>query len=122
MHGTLQGIGKIDDGTSAAIDGKSAVDDEIDFSRIVKAIFPHKSGLALLLAVGADMDQLRLFQRYAAGHVHPPEWVLRAWIASEQGEAPLNFIMAHLKKKPEWWKRHERALHVTEQIGNLNLK
>lgn len=85
-------------------DGKSAVDDW--FGAIARNLLPEKPGTALHYITGYDE---RLCQRYAAGHVKPSAYFLRALFRSDQGE-PFFLAVMHGCEAP-WWiefQKHQR--------------
>lgn len=80
-------------------DGKSAVDDENWFSNAAKQLYPAKSGTALHYLTGFDE---RICQRYAAGHVRPPAYLLRSLLRGDHGWTWLCVVMENSDQK--WWR------------------
>lgn len=104
-------------GTSAAdpiLDGKSAVDDGEWFAAVARALLPHKAGTALHCITGYDE---RLCQRYAAGHVKPPAYFLRALLRSEQGWQFLAGAMDGAS--PQWWRDVRKAMELKRAIDGV---
>ena len=99
----------IPSGTSAVertTDGKSAVDQSDWFGQLARTLLPDKPGTALHCITGYDE---RLCQRYAAGHVKPSAYFLRALLRSEQGEPFLHAVMDGCGAA--WWidyQKHRR--------------
>jgi len=86
-------------------DGKSAVDDGDWFSNAAKKLYPAKSGTALHFLTGFDE---RICQRYAAGHVRPPAYLLRTILRSDHGWTWLCVIMHDSGAK--WWRDTQFAV------------
>lgn len=84
-----------------SLDGKSAVDDW--FGAIARGLLPEKPGTALHYITGYDE---RLCQRYAAGHVKPSAYFLRALMRSDQGQ-PFFFAVMDGSTAP-WWLAYQR--------------
>lgn len=107
MHGNLSAPAPtaiIHGGSSAvekASDGKSAVDDW--FGQIARSLLPEKPGTALHYITGYDE---RLCQRYAAGHVKPSAYFLRALLRSDQGEPFFLAIMDGCTT--QWWQDFQK--------------
>lgn len=93
-------------GTSAAdefSDGKSAVDDSEWFSQAAQRLLPSKPGTILHLTTGLGDE--RLCQRYAAGHVKPPAYFLRALLRSPHGRQWLAAVMEG--SEADWWRDYK---------------
>lgn len=118
MHGNVPagaGSAIVSDGTFAAevsTDGTSAVDDENWFSEAAQGIYEHKPGTQLhqITTLGDE----RLCQRYAAGHVKPPAYFLRALLRGKHGRQWLRATMAGCQE--QWWLDFQRAAEVGRDV------
>lgn len=90
-----------------SLNGKSAVDDSEWFADVARQLLPAKAGTALHFITGFDE---RLCQRYAAGHVKPPAYFLRALLRSEQGATWLAALMHGCDVA--WWLEHKHTASV----------
>lgn len=81
------------------------------FARLVGGLFTRKAGTALHCISGFDE---RACQRYAAGHVKPPAYFLRALLRSAQGFQFLAAIMDG--SDAAWWADLQRAKRVMDAI------
>lgn len=93
-------------------------DDKSDadwFSQMCQALCANREGekawLPLHFLTGVDE---RTCQRYAAGHVKPPAYHLRALLRSEQGWQFLAFLMDG--SGAQWWADVERARKIAAAI------
>ncbi len=99
------------------LDVNSAVDDEESwFSNICRRAVGPKAGTFLHFLTGFDE---RMCQRYAAGHVKVPGYLVREIIRSPEGENFLNFVMRGAN--PPWWREYQRRRRITQQVDNLDL-
>ena len=121
MHGNLPitGAGAINADGSFDVQGtahvKSDVDDENWFSEAAKRLYTQKPGTILfLLTALADERQC---QKYAAGHVKPPAYFLRALLRSEHGWQWLSAAMSG--SDTQWWADVQRARSIKEAIDKI---
>lgn len=92
-----------------ATDGKSAVGDENWFSEAAQHLYAgNKPGMALWLTTGLGDE--RACQRYAAGHVKPAAYFLRALLRSPQGWTWLCAAMDG--SDAEWWRDVRYAYEI----------
>lgn len=100
-------------------DDRSVADDDADdrfdadwFAKTCKALFDGKAGTALHFLTGFDE---RSCQRYAAGHVKPPAYFLRALLRGDHGRTWLNAVMDG--SQAIWWQRHQRAERIYNALA-----
>lgn len=100
------------DGKSGAVLESPVKSDADWFSQGVKGVLPRKAGLCLHLATGLGDE--RLCQKYAAGHVKPPAYFLRALLRGEDGWTWLCICMDGCKAK--WWLEVKQAVAIKRAI------
>lgn len=93
------------------IDGKSDADDSDWFGSPARDLLGPKPGTALHYATGFPE---RDCQRYAAGHVRPPGYFVRALLRSDMGWQFLSILMDG--SGAVWWAEVVRARRIVAAI------
>jgi hypothetical protein len=113
MDGTIPNDGSNQRNSYGKSNGKSA-DDAQWFSAAAHALYHQKPGTIIFLITGLGDE--RLCQRYAAGHIRPPAYFLRALLRGAHGRQWINATMEG--STAEWWLEHLDALKLKRVIDN----
>jgi hypothetical protein len=90
------------------VDDNSVAESDEWFADLARSVLgPSKPGTQLHFITGIDE---RSCQRYAAGHVKPPGYLIRALLRSEQGEQFFAALMHG--SDAQWWNEHQRERRV----------